>query len=139
MENIQKAAFSFEKFKVSKFSYNEYNDNGTGLKIGLDPKGTYNSETGEFTLNLNFISHNEDKIESSIFELSSIAVFKFEYNIDYSEIPNYFYKNAIAIMFPYLRAFISTLTLQANTKILKLGLMNLSGLEKPLKENVTVI
>lgn len=139
MEEIQKAAFSFEKFKVSKFSYNEDNDNGSGLKIGLEPKGTYNSKTGEFALNLNFISHNEDNVESSIFELTSIAIFKFESNIDYSEIPNYFYKNAIAIMFPYLRAFISTLTLQANTKLLKLGLMNLSGLEAPLKKNVTVI
>jgi hypothetical protein len=42
-------------------------------------------------------------------------------------------------MFPYLRVFASTLTLQANTKLLKLGLMNLSDLEVPLKENVSVI
>ena len=139
MEEVQKAAFSFEQFKVSQFSYNENNDNGSGLKIGLEPKGTYNSKTGEFILNLNFISHNEDNLDNFIFQLNSIAVFKFESNIDYSNIPSFFYKNAIAIMFPYLRAFISTLTLQANTKLLKLGLMNLSGLEEPLKENVTVI
>ena len=139
MEEVQKAAFSFEQFKVSQFSYNENNDNGSGLKIGLEPKGTYNSKTGEFILNLNFISHNEDNLDNFIFQLNSIAVFKFESNLDYSKIPNFFYKNAIAIMFPYLRAFISTLTLQANTKLLKLGLMNLSGLEEPLKENVTVI
>ncbi|MBW3466883.1 protein-export chaperone SecB [Arthrospiribacter ruber] len=139
MEELQKAAFSFEQFKVSQFSYNENNDNGSGLKIGLEPRGTYNSKTGEFILNLNFISHNEDNLGNFIFQLNSIAVFKFESNIDYSNIPSFFYKNAIAIMFPYLRAFISTLTLQANTKLLKLGLMNLSGLEEPLKENVTVI
>jgi len=139
MKEVQKAAFSFEKFKVPQFFYNENNDNGSGLKIGLEPKGTYNSKTGEFILNLNFISHNEDNLGNFIFQLNSIAVFKFESNMDYSNIPNFFYKNAIAIMFPYLRAFISTLTLQANTKLLKLGLMNLSGLEEPLKKNVTVI
>jgi preprotein translocase subunit SecB len=139
MEEVQKAAFSFEHFKVPKFSYNENNDNGSDLKLGLEPRGTYNSKTGEFILNLNFISHNEDNLGNFIFELNSIAVFKFESNIKYSEIPNYFYKNAIAIMFPYLRAFASTLTLQANTKLLKLGLMNLSDLEVPLKENVSVI
>ncbi|MCG8860077.1 protein-export chaperone SecB [Tenacibaculum finnmarkense] len=139
MEEVQKAAFSFEHFKVPKFSYNENNDNGSKLKLGLEPKGTYNSITGEFTLNLNFISHNEDNLGNFIFELNSIAVFKFNSSIKYNDIPEYFYKNAIAIMFPYLRAFTSTLTLQANTKLLKLGLMNLTGLEIPLKENVSII
>lgn len=139
MEEIQKASFSFEYFKVPHFSYNENNDNGSNLKIGLEPKGVYNSKTGEFTLHLNFVSHNEDNSNEFIFQMNSVAIFKFESNIDYSEIPSYFYKNAIAIMFPYLRAFISTLTLQANTKLLKLGLMNLSGLEIPLKENISVV
>ena len=138
MEEVQKAAFSFENFKVSEFSYNENNDNGSILKIGLEPSGIYNSKTGEFTLKLIFISHNENNIDNFIFQLKSIAVFKFDANIEYSKIPSYFYKNAIAIVFPYLRAFISTLTLQANTKLLKLGLMNLSGLEVSLKENVSV-
>ncbi|MFD1293846.1 protein-export chaperone SecB [Lutibacter holmesii] len=139
MKEVQKAAFSFEQFKVPQFSYNENNNNGNNLKIGLEPRGTYNSKTGEFILSLNFISHNEDNLGNFIFQLNSIAVFKFESNIEYTEIPNYFYKNAIAIMFPYLRAFISTLTLQANTKLLKLGLMNLTGLEIPLKENISII
>lgn len=139
MEEVQKAAFSFEQFKVSQFSFNENNDNGSDLKIGLDPRGTYNSKTGEFFLILNFVSHNENNQENFIFQLVSVAVFKFDPNMEYSQIPNYFYKNAIAIMFPYLRAFISTLTLQANSKLLKLGLMNLSGLEKPLKNNVSMI
>ncbi len=138
MEEVQKAAFSFENFKVSEFSYNENNDNGSILKIGLEPSGIYNSKTGEFILKLIFVSHNENNNENLIFQLKSIAVFKFDSNIEYSNIPSYFYKNAIAIMFPYLRAFISTLTLQANTKLLKLGLMNLSGLEVSLKENISV-
>ncbi|MBK7039827.1 MAG: protein-export chaperone SecB [Bacteroidetes bacterium] len=55
------------------------------------------------------------------------------------EIPTFFYKNCIAIIFPYLRAFLSTLTLQANVKPLILPLMNLSGLEKPLIENTVLI
>jgi len=42
-------------------------------------------------------------------------------------------------MFPYIRAFVSTLTLQANTKLLKLGLMNLSELEEPLKKNTIIV
>lgn len=67
------------------------------------------------------------------------AVFKFQDKLLFDEIPAFFYKNSIAIAFPYLRSFISTLTLQANIKPIILPLMNLSELEKPLKDNTTVI
>lgn len=30
------------------------------------------------------------------------------------DIPDYFYANSIAILFPYVRAFVSTVSLQAN-------------------------
>lgn len=32
------------------------------------------------------------------------------------DIPEYFYANSIAILFPYIRVFVSTVTLQANIK-----------------------
>lgn len=59
--------------------------------------------------------------------------------IDIEDIPTYFYANSIAIVFPYLRAFISSLTIQANLKPMILPTMNLTSLSSPLKENVTVI
>lgn len=139
MITSEKASFSLDSFKVPKFSYDEGNDNGSNIKIGFSPSGKYNSSNGEFELTLLFISHEEEEIESVIFQLTAIAVFKFDRNLKLSEIPSYFYMNAIAIMFPYLRAFISTLTLQANTKLMNLGLMNLSKLEKPLRENTIEI
>ncbi|HAO06413.1 MAG TPA: hypothetical protein DCQ50_05345 [Chryseobacterium sp.] len=135
MLEAQKAAFSFETFKVPKFSYDEGNQIGSDLKIGFIPSGKYYSSKGEFELTLLFITTDATEAENVIFELTSVAVFKFEPIIKLNNIPSFFYKNAIAIMFPYVRAFISTLTLQANTKLLNLGLMNLSSLEKPLIEN----
>ena len=88
---------------------------------------------------MGFIAHEGEDTEKAVFKINSTAIFKFSSAIQIEEIPSYFYRNAIAIVFPYIRAFISTLTLQANTRLLKLGLMNLSALEKPLKENTVVI
>lgn len=139
MLEAQNAAFSFEHFKVLKFSYSEENQNGSNLKIGFDPRGSCNSATGEFELTLLFTTHKDSRVDKYIFELEAVATFKFNSALKLVDIPSFFYKNAIAIMFPYVRAFISNLTLQANTKLLKLGLMNLSDLEKPLIENTTEV
>ncbi len=136
MVEAEKAAFSFVQFKIPNFKYNEANHTGNDVKVGFNPSGEYDQSKGEFNLILSFLTQEKDNI---IFELKAIGSFKFESAIKLDEIPNYFYKNAIAIMFPYVRAFISTLTLQANTKLLRLGLMNLSRLEKPLKENTSVV
>lgn len=139
MLEVQKAPFSFDSFKVPKFSYNEGNRENTEVKIGFLPSGTYNPLSGDFTLTLQFISHEIGDESKTIFDLTAIATFKFSDKPSMENIPSFFYKNAIAIMFPYVRSFVSTLTLQANTKLLKLGLMNLSNLEKPLIENTIEI
>lgn len=139
MNEAKKAAFSFESFKVPSFSYDEGNHLDSELKLGFLPSGVYNRKTGEYNLTLKFITHdvrNQDKV---VFKLTAVATFKFNDPIAIEEIPEFFYKNAIAIMFPYVRSFISTITLQANTKLLKLGLMNLSDLEEPLRAQTSEV
>lgn len=41
----------------------------------------------------------------------------------------------MAILFPYIRAFVSTVTLQANVMPILLPTVNLSSLESRLREN----
>lgn len=139
MIEAKEAAFSFVDFKIPQFSYNENNEGGSELTIGYSPSGIYNSITGEFELKLKFIASRATNKEDIVIDLTMIAKFKFSSSIELKDIPEYFYKNAIAIAFPYLRSFISTLTLQANTKLLKIGLMNLSDLELPLKQNTVIV
>ena len=136
MVEAKDASFSFEMFKVSRFSYDEENQVDSNVKMVFKPSGIYNPKTGEFELKLIFATFNPSGEKKHIFDLTAIAIFKFTEGLSLEKLPDYFYKNAIAIMFPYLRAFVSTLTLQANTsKILKLGLMNLSGLEEHFRKN----
>ena len=135
MVEATNAIFSFQNFKVTKFSYDETYHADNNLRIGFNPQGKYIKETGVFELTLNVITHDKDDTAKRVFELTSIGFFKFENKVPFNEIPQFFYRNAIAIMFPYIRAFISTLTLQANTKLLRLNLMNLEGLEKNLVDS----
>jgi preprotein translocase subunit SecB len=139
MLEVKEAAFSFESFKVSKFSYDESNDSGSEIKLGFLPSGVYNQNLMEYELTLKFISYSSEDENKIIFDLTSVSIFKFNTQLDKDDIPPYFYRNSIAIIFPYIRSFISTLTLQANTKLLKLGLMNLSELERPLIDNTVSI
>lgn len=139
MLEVQKAAFSFESFKVPKFSFDEGNHLGDEVKLGFSPSGRYNPKTGVFELTLNFITYDKQNVDRIIFNLTALAFFKFNSPITHEEIPDFFYTNAVAIVFPYVRAFVSTLTLQANTKLLKLSLMNLSNLEEPLKNNIVIV
>ena len=54
------------------------------------------------------------------------------------EIPDFFYPNSLAIIFPYIRAFVSTLTLQANVRPIVLPTVNLMGLTDMLRKETTV-
>jgi len=139
MIEAQPAIFSFKEFKVPQFSYNEANQSDSNLKLGFKPSGRYESSTGIFELKIMFIASVDKEEGETIFDLTSVATFQFESAPILEDIPSYFYKNSIAIVFPYIRAFISTLTLQANTRLLRLGLMNLSNLEKPLIENTIAV
>jgi preprotein translocase subunit SecB len=139
MLEVQKAAFSFEAFSVPKLSYQAENSQGDELSIGFDPSGLYNLNNGEFKLFLNVIIRDKNIPGKLVFDLSSVAIFKISPIVLFEEIPSYFYKNSIAIMFPYIRSFISTITLQANIKLLNLHLMNLSELETPLKLNTSIL
>ena len=51
------------------------------------------------------------------------------------EIPGFFYPNSLAIIFPYVRAFVSTITLQANVHPVMLPTLNLIGLTEELRSN----
>ncbi len=66
---------------------------------------------------------------------SCVSQFQFAESLKLEDIPPYFYVNSIAIIFPYVRAFISTVTLQSNIPPIVLPTMNLTELAVPLKKN----
>ena len=129
------AAFKFVGFKIPLFRYCESEKRDqVNLKIDFQPTGRYYKADKTFEITLDVIGIDEDTNKEVLF-VQSLSSFVFESQSDLADLPPYFYRNAIAIIYPYLRSFVSTLTLQANAGILILGLLNLSSLEGPLRKN----
>lgn len=135
MAEAKKASFSFKKFSVPKFSYSSTNNElESELRLSFEPKGYYNKENSNFKLVIEF-KGIEESTDNEIIKVTSEALFEFSEELDSKEIPIYFYSNSIAIVFPYIRAFISNLTLQANTGVIMLKLLNFTKMGNLLKEN----
>ncbi|MNP98416.1 Preprotein translocase subunit SecB [compost metagenome] len=137
---MEQATFSFKSYKIERFLFNLENGTEDKISIKIDPQGVFISDERKFILTFHFYAFEKEKTyEKSFVECTLTAEFLFSENIKTIEdIPQYFYPNSIAIVFPYLRSFISSLTIQANIKPVILPTMNLTSLSTPLKENVVV-
>ncbi|MDQ5929477.1 MAG: hypothetical protein QG594_1256 [Bacteroidota bacterium] len=134
MNEIKPAAFSFEKFEIINFSYSKASVSSSELNLELTPSGVYDSLEGVFRLRFDFYAYTDNKDTSEI-TATVVANFLFDDKPDFNKLPSYFYNNSMALVFPYLRAFISTLTLQANVPPIILPVINLTGFEAELKAN----
>lgn len=141
--NAKKAVFNFENYEVPEFSYKKTDLISDIFNIGFDPKGIFFERDSIFELHLGFSAKVVDKEnEENTFEvvvLKMTGSFKFSNISSIEDIPDYFYRNSLGILFPYLRAFVSTLTFQANLKPpIILPTLNLTQLEDELKKNVSI-
>jgi preprotein translocase subunit SecB len=134
----QNKAFTFSKFRVSKFSYEETGKYNDDLEIEFEPKGKYNTQAGLYELYLTFSAIDKES-GKSVMNIESIAEFLFDKPYTFEELPPYFFANSIPILFPYLRAFVSAFTLQANANVVMLGLIKFSNVAEPLKDNTEII
>lgn len=137
---MEQATFSFKKYSVDNFSFDSESIVDENISIKIDPTGKFISKERSFLLKFEFYAFGKDLgIDKSFVTCTMNAEFVFSENIKTVEdIPSYFYANSIAIVFPYLRSFISSLTVQANIKPFILPTMNLSSLSVPLKEKIVV-
>lgn len=134
-------AFSFEGYKISHFSFDVPDNNEESVDIDFKPSGLFVKSDNRYMLQFDFnATYKTETGEIKNMLTATIhATFKFKETIEFEKIPDYFYTNSIAIVFPYLRAFVSTLTVLGNINLLLLPLLNLSHLKEPLKENTIVM
>lgn len=134
---VNKAAFSLEGYRFEEVHLELQNIRpSSNFDVDFLPSGIFNSQSGVFRLSFTFTATTEAS-GNPVVVVKCVAFFKFENIHKLDEIPEYFYANSIAIMFPYIRAFISTITLQANIQPLLLPTLNLSSLQTKLKQNTT--
>ncbi|MBO5679633.1 MAG: protein-export chaperone SecB [Bacteroidaceae bacterium] len=135
---MTKAAFSLEGYFFNKVNIDFDANTEDELQINFEPSGLFRQTESDSSYELKIVFSATDKnSQKRMVEIECHAMFRFATRIEFGEIPSYFYGNSIAIVFPYIRAFISTVTLQANFQPLVLPTMNLSSLADPLRENTT--
>ncbi|MFB3306812.1 hypothetical protein [Pseudomonas sp. AMR01] len=136
---MEKASFSIEKYLFSKVNIDLENHTSNKRSIDFKPSGVFKQDSSTYDLTFDFSAYTESDKDAQPFVTSRcIGTFKFSSLSSFEEIPSYFYRNSIAILFPYLRAFVSMVTIQANIPPVVLPTMNLASLEVPLKENTKI-
>ena len=126
------ATFTLKSYRFLQVSMDFETQEGATLSVSFDPNGEYCKATGEYKLRLiTRVSSEEKEFISTTLQV----VFGFTEPIELSEIPDFFYPNCMAIVFPYVRSFLSTLSLQANVPPIILPIINFSDLQGVLKRN----
>lgn len=100
--------------------------------IGFDVKGTIkNNNIFELTLGTKIADENKSL---KIF-VQVVATYEFDSDIAPDLLSDMFYKNAPAIIFPYVRAYVSSLTVLSGIDAINIPTMNLSSIADDLKNN----
>jgi len=128
------SAFSFEGFLISETHITRKEGKQGKFKIDLTPSGKYIKKLKQFRLNLEVRVYDEKSFEAII---KTQSLFEFKEDVNESEIGTYFYVNSSAIIFPYIRAYISALTALSGLKTITIPTMNLTGLGEKLKRKTT--
>lgn len=136
---MEKAVFNLENYCFSDIQLHLANlEEETTLSLNFEPQGVFDTEKKQFTLVLIFQAIAE-KSQRTIVDVKCEADFVFKDPISFEDIPSYFYPNSIAIVFPYIRAMVSTITLQANIqRPIVIPTMNLSSLQEQLRNRVEI-
>lgn len=135
---MEKAAFKLDSYHFTKAALDFDIPNEVELNISFNPKGTFFSKSARYQLDFDVIIECKDT-GMEVVKVSCVAIFSFGASLSLTDIPDYFYPNSLAIIFPYIRAFVSTISLQANVKPIVLPTINLMGITDELKNQTAVI
>lgn len=136
MSDLSKFQFKGYHINKSQIELNE-NSNLENLKIGFKVSGVIQKKDKLYFLNLSVEINNQEQDLKIYVE----ATGKFEFDtVDHEkDISSYFYVNSSAILFPYIRAYISTLTNLSGNRSITLPTFNLTNLAEDLKLNTKVV
>ncbi len=135
--NAKNAAFNLAGYRVKEFHLYEPPLNQNDLSLNFSPSGKYNANEKKYILLFEFTAmYGDDNDQKEFLKIIIESDFIFAEKI---ELPDYFYPNSLAIVFPYIRAFVSTLSTLANMKPLILPVLNLGSLKDLLIQNTEIL
>lgn len=135
---MEKAAFKLYNYRFTKASLDFNIPNDAELNISFNPKGVFYAKDAHYDLVFD-VTVECVETGTEVVKVSCEASFSFGNKVSIEDIPDYFYPNSLAIIFPYVRAFVSTISLQANVQPVVLPTVNLMGLTEKLKKQTQII
>ena len=127
MTETNLAKFQFIGYSISKALIEvKKNEIGDTYSVSFEPKGKIDNTNSMFYLSLKILINDSKKL--LYIEVCTTAKFKFNKKIPLKELDNYFFINAPAIVFPYIRAYIGTLTNLSGYNAINLPTLNLTAL-----------
>lgn len=124
--------FKFNGYLVkhSEINLSENIPDGEELKINIEPSGVKREK--DFTLTLRI--HLYDN--GGLIDVKAEVLGYFTLKNEEANVPDFLTRNAPAILFPYVRAYVSLLTSLSGKGTINLPTLNLSGLEGELRKNM---
>lgn len=135
---MEKAAFKLYNYHFTKVSLDFNIPNDAELNISFNPNGVFYAKDAHYDLVFD-VTVECVETGTEVVKVSCEASFSFGNKVSIEDIPDYFYPNSLAIIFPYVRAFVSTISLQANVQPVILPTVNLMGLTEKLKKQTQII
>lgn len=135
-----KAAFNLKEIVFEKVSFqSDLFDANEPIKISLSAKGhLYAGESmAVVSLSVNLISENQTE-ENAFISLFVRSTFQMQNVSSLNEIPHFFYANAVAIVFPYVRAFVTNITTQAGFAAIIIPILKLTQIGDELSHNFSL-
>lgn len=125
--------FRLKKYVIDKsiFDYNGEEINSE-RNIGFEVKGIIKKNN---LFELTLVTKIVDENKSLKILVRVIATYEFSSDIIQKTLNDMFYKNAPAIIFPYVRAYVSSLTVLSGIDAINIPTMNLTSIAEDLKEN----
>jgi len=131
----KKSSFQFKGYKINKSLIEIKGLGADELTVNFEPSGVLDREKNIFSLNLKINVFDEEKNTNIKVEIEG----KYEFSHDDGNLKNFMFLNAPAILFPYIRSYITALTALSGISPVTLPTMNLSGLSDQLQENITEV
>lgn len=129
---------SFNGFKIIKSEIEFMGKIGLNMNFGIEASGEINKLTNIFHLMLNVnVSDDQGGLAITVNAVSDFTISGA--NIDDPNFSNYLFLNAPAILFPYIRAYITALTSLSGGETITLPPLNISSLKDSLKEHTQII
>lgn len=138
MEKAIDSKLSFEGFKINNSRIDIKGTVGPEMNIGLDASGEIKKAEQVFHLTLKV--QIEDSLKGMFIEVLASSDYKLiDADIEDPIFSNYLYLNAPAILFPYIRSYITALTALSGVPPVIIPPINIAGIKESLKEHTQVI